>query len=214
MKKNGGLLKSLSVCLVVAVLMVGAGFFLLAGESAATHTGGKVEAAWDGHSLKENEAAVEEKEEKEEKDIEKEEFNEASGQEEEVVEEVQDDVDQTDIQAGNGAADSGKQEEPAPSIVQNTASAPVDHRAKQQESSESQEESQPAETATEEPAAVPAPVVEEPVAEIPEIITIGEEPAVALPDTGANNLAIRTFGFLVLAAGITLHLLDRRRITE
>ncbi len=189
MKKNGGLLKSLSVCLVVAVLMVGAGFFLLAGESAATHTGGKVEAAWDGHSLKENEAAVEEKEEKEEKDIEKEEFNEASGQEEEVVEEVQDDVDQTDIQAGNGAADSGKQEEPAPSIVQNTASAPVDHRAKQQESSESQEESQPAETATEEPAAVPAPVVEEPKEE-----KVKEEPKPEVQSVSAAAPVTYTWG--------------------
>jgi len=172
MKKKSGLLKSLSICLVVAMVMVGAGLFLLAGESPAAQTGSKVEAAWDGQSSKEKVAAVESKLDK---NIEKDDdfdFDEASEQEEEeVIDEKQDNVDevkdeqnandQDSIKATNSAAGSDEQEEPTPTVVQNTASAPVDHRAKQEENNEPEEEIQPVETVTEEPAATPTPVKEE-----------------------------------------------------
>ena len=156
MKKKSGLLKSLSICLVVAAVMVGAGLFLLAGEGPATQTGSKVEAAWDGQILQE-----------------KDEFDEASDQkEQETINEEQDKVDEVkdkqnvndedSIQKSNGTAGSDEQEEPAPTVVQNTASAPVDQRAKQEENNEPEKESQPVEAATEEPAATPASVEEEP----------------------------------------------------
>lgn len=172
--KKSGLLKSLSICLVVAVLMVGAGFFLLAGEGPATQTGSKVEAAWDGLSLKEKDDEVSDQEEKE-----------AIDEEQDKIDEVKDEQsnnDQNSTLADNGTAGPDEKEEPVPAVVQNTASAPVDHRAKQEE------ESQPVETATEEPAAAPVPV-EEPKEE-----EIKEEPKAEVQSVSTTAPVTYTWG--------------------
>ncbi len=173
--KKSGLLKSLSICLVVAVLMVGAGFFLLAGESPATQTGSKVEAAWDGLSLKEKDDEVSDQEEKEVADEEQDKIDE--------VKDEQNSNDQNSTLASNGTAGPDEKEEPVPAVVQNTASAPVDHRAKQEE------ESQPVETATEEPAATPVPVEEEPKEE-----EVKEEPKAEVQSVSATAPVTYTWG--------------------
>ncbi len=173
MKKKGGLLKSLIICLAVAMLMAGAGFFLLAGESPATQTGGKVEAAWDGQSVKAKYLAENSGEEK--TAAEKENHTAAAREQEDAStgdEKDNDDVNEegasrqaeSDSEDGgavsNGTANLEENNEPEAAVVQ-TASAAVDHRAKQEENVEPKEESQPVATATEEPAATPAPVEEE-----------------------------------------------------
>ena len=173
--KKSGLLKSLSICLVVAVLMVGAGFFLLAGESPATQTGSKVEAAWDGLSLKEKDDEVSDQEEKEVADEEQDKIDE--------VKDEQNNNDQNSTLASNGTAGPDEKEEPVPAVVQNTASAPVDHRAKQEE------ESQPVETATEEPAATPVFVEEEPKEE-----EVKEEPKAEVQSVSATAPVTYTWG--------------------
>lgn len=178
MKKNGGLLKSLSVCLVVAVLMVGAGFFLLSGDNQATQTGGKVEAAWDGQSAEEKKVVEEIKEE--DKDVEANKQSEEPGlaaqeeceeevvadeeevNQEEVSQEVvkKDDNNKADNSYANDSSESkddttNEKEEPKdnpePEIAQNNNTV--------------KDEVKPVETVTEEPAAAPAPV-EEPKEEV------------------------------------------------
>lgn len=169
MKKKGGLLKSLCICLAVAVLMLGAGLFLLAGDDQGAQAGSKVEAAWDGQSVKESNTA----ESREEKTPAGNETHIAVAGEQEDTSpgEEKDDANKKDEsrQAGsdskvggaisNGTADVEENKEPEPAVVQN-ASAPVDYRARQEDNNES-EESRPIDTATEEPAAAPAPVEEE-----------------------------------------------------
>jgi len=143
--KKSGLLKSLSICLVVAVLMVGAGFFLLAGESPATQTGSKVEAAWDGLSLKE-----------------KDDSDKTSDQERMIAAYEQRD------EANEGKDEKSlNDKDPEPAVVKAASTQveevkEVEESTKQDESNEPKEKSQPVEAATEEPAAVPVPVEEEP----------------------------------------------------
>ncbi len=132
MKKNTRMLKSVSICLVVALSMAGAGVFLLTGENQAAQTGGKVEAAWDGQAFIENNSVEE------------------NG------------IHIAAVQEQEEEAPDGAKEESEPAVVQ-TASAVVDHKAHHDESNEQEEKDQHVETATEQPAAVPVPVVEKKV---------------------------------------------------
>ncbi len=133
MKKNNGLLKSVSICLVVALLMVGVGAFVLTGEDQVAQTGGKVEAAWDGQGFIENNT------------VEENGIHIAAVQEQEEEAAVQE-----------------QEEESEPAVVQ-TASAVVDNKEQHDESNEQEEKNQPVETVTEQPVAAPVPVEEKKV---------------------------------------------------
>lgn len=169
MKKKNGLLKSVSVCLVVALLMVGAGLYLLNGENQGSQTGGKVEAAWDGQSFEtKDEVNNEEKvveEGNQEEAVEEDCKEEAVEVEEEVnISDNSVSSESTESTESNSADNTSGNEKPAEedeTAAVQTTSAPVENSTEQEASKETEKESKPVESATEQPAAVPDTTEEE-----------------------------------------------------
>ena len=174
MKKKGGLLKSLSICLVVVMLMAGAGVFLFAGENQGTQTGGKVEAAWDGQNLEEKkEEAVEQEnnysnaDQEQEETVVEEEINQDDDQEKESNQTNDSAVSEStasksaDNENNNEEPEKEAEKEPEPAVAQNNNDTQADDKTNQEESNEPVEESQPVEDSTEQTVATFTPEAEE-----------------------------------------------------
>ncbi len=151
MKKNSGWVKSVTICLAVGLVMLGAGFYHFAGEPQAIQAGSIVEAAF------EEQTAVEKTENQAAEETSDPEESEAG--EKAVTSEPAPAKSATDQGTTEQKKTTAPGEEPVVTASANsTTNTPVDHKAEHE--TEKETVSKPVETVTEQPAVEPAPAPE------------------------------------------------------